>query len=258
MKTGTRAQILNIISNHGRASPTELANTLRLSNQAIHRHLHDLIAEGHLERRSSPPTTYYVVAGVPEFARAIQWLNAKHIRENSIEDVCETRDVFAARVSKLSTLQKLGVKPQDLPLIISAIAEIGNNSFDHNLGQWRDTPGCWMEWQITGKKLWICVADRGQGIFQSLSRVAPHLKNDQEALDTAFTKTLSGRAPEQRGNGLKFVKNIILQTNNRCISCWSGNGHVHYGNPETVLEKFNRTLPKTILGTLTVISWGLK
>ena len=30
-----------------------------------------------------------------------------------------------------------------------------------------------------------------------------------EALKTAFTEKLSGRAPENRGNGLKYVRNVI-------------------------------------------------
>ncbi|OGJ52841.1 hypothetical protein A2483_05010 [Candidatus Peregrinibacteria bacterium RIFOXYC2_FULL_33_13] len=38
----------------------------------------------------------------------------------------------------------------------------------------------------------------------------PELKNDQEALQIAFTRYISARAPEDRGNGLKFVKDIIL------------------------------------------------
>jgi len=34
----------------------------------------------------------------------------------------------------------------------------------------------------------------------------PELSTDEEAVRTAFTKVVSGRAPESRGNGLKFVR----------------------------------------------------
>lgn len=34
-----------------------------------------------------------------------------------------------------------------------------------------------------------------------------------EAIETAFTKRVSGRSPEQRGNGLKFVTETIQQNN---------------------------------------------
>ena len=51
-----------------------------------------------------------------------------------------------------------------------------------------------------GQELWVCIGDRGQGVRQSLSYVLP-LPDDQTALETAFEKTISGRAPESRGNG---------------------------------------------------------
>ena len=37
------------------------------------------------------------------------------------------------------------------------------------------------------------------------------LKSNMEALRIAFTQIISGRAPEQRGNGLKFVLNYVVQ-----------------------------------------------
>jgi len=36
-----------------------------------------------------------------------------------------------------------------------------------------------------------------------------YLVFDMEAVETAFTKRISGRLSEQRGNGLKFVRNVI-------------------------------------------------
>jgi len=59
----------------------------------------------------------------------------------------------------------------------------------------------------------ITLADRGQGLLKTLRRVRPLLKNDEEALQTAFTEFISSRAPEERGNGLKFVKNVVTENN---------------------------------------------
>jgi hypothetical protein len=39
------------------------------------------------------------------------------------------------------------------------------------------------------------------------------LVDDSSALIVAFTEIVSGRAPEERGNGLKFVKSIIIKNN---------------------------------------------
>jgi hypothetical protein len=84
--------------------------------------------------------------------------------------------------------------------------EIGNNSFDHNIGSWPDVPGVFFDWQITNGTAQIVLADRGQGLMATLKKVKPKILNHQEALKTAFFERISGRAPENRGNGLKFVR----------------------------------------------------
>src|SRR3989344_4252692 len=116
---------------------------------------------------------------------------------------CQTRDVFQARLDAMSRV--LGQA-----YLISAIAgEIGNNSFDHNVGNWPDIPGIFFGYDISSKTRCIVLADRGRGVFATLKEVKPELNNDTEALKTAFTERLSGRMPERRGNGLKFVRETV-------------------------------------------------
>ena len=57
----------------------------------------------------------------------------------------------------------------------------------------------------------VVLADRGQGILTTLKRVRPELVDSSEAIKMAFTETISGRYPETRGNGLKFVRSIIVK-----------------------------------------------
>lgn len=113
---------------------------------------------------------------------------------------------------------------EDRAYMLTAVAgEIGNNSFDHNLGQWRDLPGILFLHGAIEKGYEVVLADRGQGVLNSLRRVRPELKNDAEALRVAFTEQISGRAPEKRGNGLKFVSEAV--TSNRFdFSFSSGRG----------------------------------
>ena len=122
---------------------------------------------------------------------------------------CQTRDVFQARLEKLQSV--LGDKvPMSAVSLLSAVAgEIGNNSFDHNLGNWPDIPGIFFSYDMRIRT--IVLADRGQGILATLKRVKPELSNSSEALKVAFTETISGRRPEARGNGLKFVRSIIVE-----------------------------------------------
>lgn len=120
---------------------------------------------------------------------------------------CGNSAVFQARLSKLEFL--LMEKPgfEKLFSIIIAIAgEIGNNSFDHNLGKWPDTPGIFFGYDLNKKH--IVLADRGLGILATLRQVRPTLANHTEAVKVAFTEILSGRSPEKRGNGLKFVREV--------------------------------------------------
>ena len=122
---------------------------------------------------------------------------------------CPDVSVFQARLTKLENeLGRIKRLNKIFPLISAITGEIGNNSFDHNLGNWPDVMGIFFSWDLNKGK--IVLADRGQGILTTLKRAKPELKNHQDALLTAFTKVISGRAPEYRGNGLKFVKNVVV------------------------------------------------
>ena len=255
MKTGTRAKILEIIENQSGTRPSELTQALALTPQAIHRHLRILLTEGRLERRGGGPTVRYFIAGKPELERVRTWYGADvRPEENPTDLICETRDTFAGRLPRLIST---GLGDEDQSLAIAAVGEIGNNSFDHNLGNWKDTPGCWYQIQVTGGRLWICIADRGQGILKSLARVDPNIADDQTALKTAFERILSGRAPENRGNGLKFVRNIITGEDRRGLACRSGSGLVDYGRLGIECRDELARFPES-RGTVTLILWSLK
>ena len=122
---------------------------------------------------------------------------------------CSNSSVFQARLTKLELLLMNESGLERLFSVIVAIAgEIGNNSFDHNLGKWPDTPGIFFGYDIS--KRHIVLADRGLGILETLRQVRPALKSHVEAVQVAFTEILSGRAPERRGNGLKFVREVAI------------------------------------------------
>jgi hypothetical protein len=141
------------------------------------------------------------------------------------ESYCETRDIFQARLDKmLQFLQQEHINEQLAYFVYSIFGEIGNNSFDHNIGHWQDLPGIFFAFNFTNDRT-IALADRGQGILNSLKKVKPALRDDVEALRTAFNEKISGRAPENRGNGLKYVKNIVM-SNNMHLDFFSGYGYI--------------------------------
>lgn len=139
---------------------------------------------------------------------AKKWAISKTQTQIPTSFYCETNDIFSARLQSLSMqLERLPELKEIFPLIIAIIGEIGNNSYNHNIGNWPDVPGIFFAYNLEERQ--IVLSDRGRGILKTLQRVVPNLKTDAEALKIAFTKYISGRAPENRGNGLKFVKDVI-------------------------------------------------
>ena len=140
------------------------------------------------------------------FKFAKDW--AVHSKTFPEQFYCQNSGIFQARVAKMGGLMMENKKAKSLfSLLTSMAGEIGNNSYDHNLGQWPDMPGIFFGYDLNKKQ--IVLADRGLGILQTLKRVKPELKNHEQALRVAFTEIISGRKPEARGNGLKYVRNII-------------------------------------------------
>lgn len=146
---------------------------------------------------------------------------------------CETNDVFSARLQSYSLqLERIKELENIFPLIIAITGEIGNNSYNHNIGNWPDVPGVFFGYNLDQQQ--VVLADRGRGILKTLERVVPNLKTDAEALKIAFTKYISGRAPEDRGNGLKFVRDVIFSNPFQLKFC-TGNAELDIGQSTSVL-----------------------
>lgn len=157
---------------------------------------------------------------IPDILKEIN----KASSEKNTDLFCTTRDIFQARLD--SFISRTGQY-----LLSAVVGEIGNNTFDHNWayaeGQARGT------YFNTDYKGYIVLADFGRDLKNSLS-VVKNCDSDMEAVKTAFTEHISGRAPEQRGNGLKFVLesvkekvwSLYFQSGNAC--CIIENGSDNY------------------------------
>jgi hypothetical protein len=137
----------------------------------------------------------------------IKTLIAETIHGFNENDECfsKSRDIFSARIQSY-------ILETNKYLEAAVIGEIGNNTFDHNFIFQQNFPwGVYCNLSYKGK--YIVLADYGMGVRQSLSSVLPSVGSDADAVETAFTKRISGRSPEQRGNGLKFVSEAIRENN---------------------------------------------
>lgn len=231
-KSKTRQKILGFFLSHPEKEYYlhELERELSLSAGNIRRDLVNLIKIGLFQTSRKGRLTFYKINQQSSYYMFLTNLNSRRnivsgkVKVKDIIDegfswvtkfppyklpskvYCQTRDVFNVRLEIFT--RQLEVSMGNDAFLLSAIAgEIGNNSFDHNLGKWPDEPGIYFA-HDDSKKI-IVLADRGQGVYATIKNVKPCLKNDSEALKVAFTEIISGRGEEKRGNGLKFVRENI-------------------------------------------------
>lgn len=195
----------------------------------------------------------------PDLAAGYAWYTAVHA-VSTPPALCVTRDQFQARLESMyQSLRRNGASEEGTALLTAILGELGNNCFDHNLGQWQDLSGCWFAYRAAGDAvLQALVADRGQGIRASLQRVDASLTTDQVALEAAFQRWISGRAPERRGNGLKFVRQVVNGNPGRGLCCVSGDGIISLGGLAATLQtQVDAQHPQqTGRGTFTVVQWN--
>ncbi len=206
--------------------------------------------------KSSGGHRYYSKEQLENFVsdlRAIAsiWAGSQTASELLSDYYCYTQDIFKARLDRMAfDLDRNPTTKTLTSLIIAITGEIGNNSFDHNFGNWPDIPGIFFASDMN--KRIIVLADRGIGIRATLLRVRPDLKDDIMALSVAFTEHISGRFPERRGNGLKFVNNIATK-NPIGVSLQSGTSVAEIAKQNGILKV--GLADKYIRGTLTVITY---
>lgn len=154
---------------------------------------------------------YYRKRDLELFLSDLQKLAHEWVQEHSdipSQYYCPNSSVFLAKLTSFETalMKKPGFEKL-FSLVVSVTGEIGNNSFDHNIGKWPDEPGLFFGYDV--QKGIVVLADRGLGVLQTLRQIRPSLGSHVEALEVAFTEIISGRAPERRGNGLKFVRRVV-------------------------------------------------
>lgn len=96
---------------------------------------------------------------------AMEWCVSDSPNNVSENYYCADCDEFGARIDNLSAGLKSDakMKDDDIYMIAAMAGEIGNNSFDHNIGNWPDMPGIFFGWSIDGNAARIVMADRGRG-----------------------------------------------------------------------------------------------
>ena len=190
------------------------------------------------------------------FKSCLDWINGSSAIDNA--QYCQTRDVFEGRLNRFPTalLRSAKLSEAQAFLLTAVIGELGNNCFDHNLGKWDREPGTFFGYEYNDSGIWVWVGDKGRGIKSSLAAVHKEITDDKIALQAAFSRKISGRFPENRGNGLKFVRQVINCDQPSGLWRQSGDAQIRFGKLDTSVCEIVISPQNIIAGTVTLIVWG--
>lgn len=187
------------------------------------------------------------------YEEEFKFLNKVQISEKfnlNIQEIlhCKYRDEFDGRLGRFVMMFKnFGLNEYDARLATTLIGELGNNTFDHNVGSWpTDISGCIIAAQNypKKKKIQVVVGDPGVGFLGSLKAVFPEINTDIEAIKKGL-KGYTGRIGETRGNGLKLIQQWTINNFHGKLAIQSGEGLVLVDE-----NGFTETKTKKVLGTL--------
>ncbi len=183
---------------------------------------------------------------------ALEWASQSRPEEPPADFYCRSVDVWQGRFTKIApTLIRAGIHTDIAALFASMVGEIGDNCFTHNAPGWIDIPGCWLEYHIEGNQIQCWISDRGRGILNSLKAALPSLETHREALLASLTKRISGRTPEKRGNGLKYVVEVLTRLPVGVFTLQTGDASFHCNLPlnKTLLESSITAASTMVRGT---------
>lgn len=169
--------------------------------------------------------------GYEEEKNILDSVSTPTIENLNIQEIlhCFYRDEFNARLDRfISMFETFGLDQNEAQRATSIVGELGNNVFDHNLGNWPTRiSGCIISAQHypSLQKIYIAVGDPGVGFFGSLKTAFPEIGNDVDAIKKGLAGN-TGRIDEVRGNGLKLIQQWTIENFSGCVMIHSGNGLV--------------------------------
>lgn len=166
---------------------------------------------------------------------------------------CRYRDDFSARLDRLyKVFKNIGLDENQARLIAALVGELGNNVYDHNLGNWpTDISGCFITAQNYSQRkcLEFVIGDPGIGFLGSLKNAYPDLKDDLGAIKLGLSGK-TGWIDTKRGNGLLFVQKAAFERFSGEILIHSGNGLVIIGKDGMKERKVNKIMGTAIRAML--------
>lgn len=183
-------------------------------------------------------------------AKELDSIEVPERQNNDLQELrhCRYIDQFSGRLGHFQEIfERFGLTEDEARRATNVVAELGNNVFDHNLGNWpTEIGGAFIAAQRYPnlKVIDTVVADPGVGFLGSLKSAYPELQDDVAAIRLALSGK-TGRIGEDRGNGLHFVQTWTIKD-------FGGNLSIHSNSGTVIVDKEgikSQPAPR-ILGTI--------
>lgn len=146
-----------------------------------------------------------------------------------------------------------GVGMDQMAEFRTCLSEVFNNISDHTE---LDVGSIFAQWFPNERRLEVCLADFGPGIPATVSRVRPGL-SDTEAVMLAFEDGFSSQSlPTNRGVGLHYLQQNVVQNLGGRLTCQSASGGVRIEKIGNLVRKVPYTFKGFCPGTLIEISFA--
>ncbi|MFH1261916.1 MAG: DUF4325 domain-containing protein [Pseudomonadota bacterium] len=190
--TNVRRQIVQLLRRNGPATGARLARKLRVSRQAVHKHLKSLVTESAVVRTGATRGARFEIRTAGTRPKP-----AKEFRRSYRLAGLEEGEVFRT-ISQALSLERMLSRPA-LNIVHFAFTEMLNNAIDHSRSK-----TCTVAFSLEPYEVRFFVRDRGIGIFHSVASRF-HLGSEEAAVGELTKGKITTMKERHSGEGIFFT-----------------------------------------------------
>jgi len=193
---GIKALILKEFGSGKALTTTSLAKKFKVSRQAVHKHIQDLIQQGQIQKQGHSRKGTFYILNSPTVLRKI-WKDQKVFRKRYMVKNLEEDKVYREIQSQPQLLTQVPENARSL--FHYAFTEILNNAIDHSGSRLSDVLV-----EINPQTVSFVITDYGIGIFENI-RSQKKLHTEMEALQDLLKGKQTTLPEYHSGEGIFFT-----------------------------------------------------
>lgn len=197
-----QSALLKIFQKEEAWTAPALAKRLKISRQAIHRHLKSLLNQGIiLKQGTSRKTTFYLLNSPATLERMLKRSSSSQLKKRYKVKGLEEEEVYLEVKAQPFLLSPL--LPQAQTLFQYGFTEMVNNAMDHSRSQHIE-----IFVSSTPQNIFFSVTDYGIGIFENI-RKKKGLVNEWEAIQDLLKGKQTTLPQYHSGEGIFFTSKVV-------------------------------------------------